>query len=261
MGETTQIDDLIVLGRAAPEPIRDGRETVCLGGYSPTKGWIRIYPTQKRMSDSLRRWNIVSVPVENDPSHDSRDESYKIVGSKEDWDVLHEKVDKVGRLDKPERMQLVHELAGDCPAELNNNHQSLGLVDPAQIIKTDLKPTNRNGVQVDLMENKLKGKNDYKYKLYIKYRCKNCIQKNPHDQQTIEWGVHRYWDEHDDFDGVVDALELQNSDWKKYFFVGNLNNQRTAYIIISIIRFKKMEMVRAGFSDVDNEQATFNSYD
>lgn len=252
MADPHRIDDLIVLGRAAPEPLSDGRETVCLGGYSPTEGWIRLYPTQPWMSE-LKRWNIVSVPVESDDSHDNRPESYKIAGSKEDWDNLHEKIKQVDRLEKPEQMELADNLAGDCPAKLNEEKTSLGLVEPEEILSVHLEPTDGSTVQADLLNNLRKGKNDYQKKLYVKYRCDGCVQKNPHDQSTIEWGVYRYWDKHEDYAGVIDALDILDDGTKIYLFVGNQNHQRTAYLVISILRFQKSEMIRNGF--LTNNQA------
>lgn len=257
MGDMKRIDDLIVLGRAAPEPISDGRETVCLGGYSRTEGWVRLYPTQRKMSE-LSRWNVVSVPVESDDSHDNRDESYKIAGSKKDWNKLHEKVEKVGELNKSQQIELSVELATDCSAELKKKKQSLGLVDPKNIIDTYLKPTEGDTIQANLQGGLRKGKNEYDNKLYIKYRCEGCIQKGPHDQHTIEWGVYRYWDKNDTPKEVISALDLDDKSVKNFFFVGNLNNRRTAYIIISVLRFKKSEMLEHGFS-VD-EQMTFGEF-
>jgi hypothetical protein len=40
------INDLIILGRACPEPLKDGRVTVCLAGWSEEYGFIRLYPTR-----------------------------------------------------------------------------------------------------------------------------------------------------------------------------------------------------------------------
>jgi len=203
---------------------------------------------------NLSRWNVVSVPVEKDTSHDDRLESYKIAGSQKDWNELHEKVEKVGHLSKPEQMQLVDELAGHCSAGLNERHQSLGMVEVDDILDAYLDPTDGPGPQMDLSMNELKGKSDYENKLYVEYRCDGCVQKTPHDQHTIEWGVYRYWDKNDDKEGVIDALKLRNDDYKKYFFVGNLNNRRRAYIIISIMRFKKSELLQNGV-EIEEQQS------
>ena len=72
------IDDLIILGRACPEPLKNGRVTVCLGGWSDKFGFVRLYPT--RSDIRWKRWDIVRVDVERNPS-DTRVESWKIAGS------------------------------------------------------------------------------------------------------------------------------------------------------------------------------------
>jgi hypothetical protein len=244
VGTEKWIQDLVVLGRAAPEPIRDGRHTVCLGGYSEQHGYVRLYPTQMWMSD-CERWNVISTPVEKS-NRDDRDESYKIAGSKEDWGELHNKIQKVGELSKTEQIQLVDELAGDCPIRLNENRTSLGVVKPEEILDVYLDTAEQATVQMDLEGNERKGKNDYRHSLYIKYRCEGCDAKTFHDQHTIEWGVYRYWDNNADPEGVIDALGFNDENMNHYFFVGNLNNERRAYIIISVLRFKDKDMNSAG---------------
>lgn len=242
--EQTRIQDLIILGRAAPEPIKDGRHTVCLGGYSESFGYVRLYPTQRWM-DNCKRWNVVSVPVEK-PTHDDRDESYKIAGSQEDWGRLHTKIEHVDRVSKSERIRLVDQLAEDCPIRLNENRISLGMVRPEEIIEVYIEDNPDANVQLDLEMNERKGKSDYDQQLYIKYRCRGCEAKTHHDQHTIEWGVYRYWDNHDDVDGVIDALGFNDEDMNHYFFVGNLNHERNAYIVISVLRFSEEDMIAAG---------------
>ena len=242
--EVDRIRDLIILGRAAPEPIRDGRHTVCLGGYSDTHGYIRLYPTQLWM-DNCKRWNVVSVPVE-EPAQDNRDESYKIAGSKKDWGDLHKKIRHVDTVSKSEQIQLVDQLAGDCTIRLNEQRVSLGLVEPAEIMDVYIDDNPDSTVQMDLEMNERKGKSDYPQDLYIKYRCEGCAAKTYHDQHTIEWGVYRYWDKHDDVNGVIDALGFNDDNMNHYFFVGNLNHEREAYIIISVLRFSDEDMLDAG---------------
>jgi len=251
-----RIDDLVVLGRSHPEPIEDGRHTVCLGGYSPTHGFIRLYPTRMRMSE-LYRWNIVSVPVEYD-GEDHRKESYKIEGSREEWDILHKKIEKVGELDYVEQYELVKELATDCRERLNENQISLGMVTPSEILDTYLEPTETETVQTDLTGQKLIGKNEFDYKLYVKYRCQDCEQKTPHDQHVIEWGVYQYWKKHDNPEGVIEALRLNDDDYSKFFFIGNLRNHPTAYVIISILRFKKDKLLARGAKP--EEQSGFSDF-
>lgn len=257
MTEQKTIPDLVVLGRAAPEPIQDGRETVCLGGYSRKEGYVRLYPTQRRMTE-LRRWNVVSVPVVHEPEHDNRAESYKIAGSRQDWNELHQKIERVDRLQRPQQIQLTHQLAVNCPSKLNDKEQSLGMVEPAAIEDYWLEETEGDTVQTDLSGETRMGKSDYDYKLYLQYRCQGCQAINPHEQHCIEWGIYKYWDNRDDYEGVFDALRLSDGGYKHYFFVGNLNHHRTAYIVISIIRFKKSELLETGIP-ID-EQHQLNSW-
>lgn len=242
-----RIDDLVVLGRAAPEPISDGRHTVCLGGYSETVGFVRLYPTQKRMKQ-LRRWNVVSVPVQSAKPEDTRDESYKIAGSKESWDSLHTKIKKVGRLEKSERIRLIDRLAGDCSGRLNDERKSLGIAKPAEILDFDLEPYEDTTYQVTLDGKRRQGKTEYPQKLYIDYRCEDCSIKGIHHQHCIEWGVYRFWDKNDDPEGVYDAMELTNPNYQHYLFIGNMRHQRRSFLIISDLRFSERDMLEAGVS-------------
>jgi len=125
ISERLVIDDLVILGRAVPEPIKNGRVTVCTGGYSPKLGLIRVYPTKP--STPIRRWDIVRVPVEKDP-RDTRTESWKIQGSRSEWERLDEKVEVVGRLKSDDRPNLVANLTDGCVNEINEARRSLGIV-------------------------------------------------------------------------------------------------------------------------------------
>ena len=122
-----EIDDLIILGRSWPEPLRDNRYTVCVAGYSKMSGFIRIYPT--RISSPLNAWNIVRVSVERN-SADPRKESWKIIGSKKDWDKLDENIKVIGSLEREERIKLLKNLSKDSTEDLINQKRSLGLVKP-----------------------------------------------------------------------------------------------------------------------------------
>jgi len=242
--ETKIIDDLIVLGRAGPELIEDGRHTVCLGGWSKTEGFVRLYPTH--MYSEAQRWNVIRVPVEKDNSHDSRDESYKIQGSKADWDNLHEKIEKVDELSRQEAIDLTEEIPKTCRNKINERHQSLGLVKPKEIKNVYLESVEPDPVATDLQGNKMKSKSNYPHKLYIEYTCEGCEAKTGHEQHCIECGMYRFWQNNPERnpEEVIDALHLLDDDYNKYFFIGNLNHQRTAYVIISVIRWKKAEMMQ-----------------
>lgn len=244
------IDDLIVLGRAGPEFIKDGRHTVCLGGWSESKGFVRVYPTH--LYSDAQRWNVIQVPVEQDPSHDWRDESWKITGSKSDWDTLYQKVEEIDQLERRQSIDLIKRIPKTCPNTLNEEKKSMGLVEPEEIHDAYLEPVDDpEPIHTDLEGNKFKSKGSYPHKLYIEYTCKDCAAKGQHRQHCIEWGIFRFWDKNPDAspDQVIDNLRLLDEDWKKFFFIGNQRDRPRSFIIISVIRWKKNEMFQKTMSD------------
>jgi len=235
-----KIDDLIILGRSWPELLRDGRYSVCVAGYSEKLGFIRIYPTS--IFSPLKTWNIVSVEVEKNKS-DMRKESWKIVGSKNEWTTLDKKIKVVGNLGRKERIELLKRLAADSTESLRSKGRTLGLVKP-DIISWELKDSGLEpAIQTTLTGLKLKTKKDFKVKPYIKYRClPSCSAKSPHQQQLIEWGAYMWINKQKDRkyqEKVFDNLRLADSEWEKYFLVGNLAHKRKTFMIISVLRFKK----------------------
>lgn len=234
------IDDLIVLGRACPEPIKDGRITVCLGGYSPTYGFIRLYPTT--VNANIKRWSIIEVEVERD-SKDTRRESWKILGSKSDWDNLHMHIIRLGELPRKQRLPLVHSLITNCVNVSNNAHDSLCIVKP-NVKHYYFKENKKFG---DLFQLVLPGfnsntrvKRDFPYEPRVTYRCENCMTKGSHDQQVLEWGFFKWFEKSPDkFTQVWENCHINDPDYDVFFFVGNQARFRTAWLVISILRFKK----------------------
>lgn len=246
MSDVHRVDDIVVLGRSAPEPIDDGRHTICLGGYSDTLGYVRLYPTQRRMTE-LQRWNVVSAPIKKS-QEDSRAESYKIAGSKKDWDTLHRKISKEGRLDKQEQIELTTKLSGDCTERLKQttDGNSLGIVNPDILDASLDEQEGDTTVQMDLNNNPRKGKGNYPHKLYVEYRCDDCDVETQHRQHCIEWGLYQYWESNDDREGVKDAFGFNDATTHMWFLVGNLSHKRHAYVIISILRFQESDLHDAG---------------
>lgn len=95
--ERKHFEDLIVLGGAVPDEISDHRKTACTVAFSREHGMIRIYPAP--VDAPTKRWDIVSIPLERNPK-DNRKESWKIQGSKTEWDALPRKIQKQGKLSR-----------------------------------------------------------------------------------------------------------------------------------------------------------------
>jgi hypothetical protein len=58
------------------------------------------------MDSSFRMWDIVSVPVERNPQ-DARAESWKIHGSKTEWESLGDKITVRGSLPQRRKLPLI----------------------------------------------------------------------------------------------------------------------------------------------------------
>lgn len=233
---TQTIDDLVILGRSSPETLEDGRATVCVGGWSNSRGYVRLYPTRLDMNETLKRWNVVSVEVQDDPSHDNRNESFKIAGSQDEWDSLHEKIDVVGAWDKPKQREFVRSIPKICTRKLNDLRYSLGIVKP-MVLEHEISPPAGDDEKPGLSKKNRKT-------LHIKYECgDDCGNKQGfHRQHCIEWGMYEFWRKNGgDYpdDEVVNIFNLYSDDHDVYFLMGNLQHRRSAYVIISVLRFKR----------------------
>lgn len=240
MGKNRLIDDLIILGRACPEPIKNGRTTVCLGGYSPSVGFVRIYPTRTDMP--FRRWDIVKVEVEKD-ERDTREESWKIAGSRTEWESLSEKVVVVNKFPKKKRRNLIDNLVDGCVQEINNAHRSLGLVKP----NIQKKYFASNPLYGQMFQQFLPGfseltkvKRDFSVEPRVVYKCSDCKTKNPHNQQVLEWGFYMWIHKNPNkIDQVWQNALIDSQKHDIYFFVGNQFRHRTSFMVISILRIQK----------------------
>ena len=233
------IDDFVILGRAVPEQISNGRVTVCAAGYSKTLGFTRIFPTKTTMR--LKRWNIVRVPVQRD-SRDSRSESWKIQGSKSEWEKLDQKVQVVGRLKPKDRLNLIANLVDDCVKDINEAKRSLGMVKP-RIEKCYFCPEENFDptLQATLFGTPLPStKKQYHEFPKIQYRCSGCKAKKHHDQTVLEWGFYEWMRKNPEkHEQVWENAQISSPKHDCVFFVGNMRDRRTAFLIISILRLQK----------------------
>jgi len=237
--EQRVIDDLIILGRAVPETIRNGRTTICTAGYSPSLGFVRIYPTKH--TSPLTQWSIVKVPVERDP-RDTRRESWKIQGSRSEWDRLDEKIEPIDTMRRENRLNLIANLAENCVRNVNDEKRSLGIVKP--IIEecyfsetADYDPS----IQTTLFgPPPPKSKKQYPQIPKIRFRCSNCQAEKPHDMTVLEWGFYEWFRKNpDNLEQVWENALLNSPKHEIFFLVGNILRYRNAFLIISVLRLSK----------------------
>lgn len=221
--------------------ISNGRRTICTAGYSPKLGFIRIYPT--RLDMPLRRWNVVKVPVERPvrPRYDGRPESWKIVGSRREWHRLSQKVEVIGRYPRKKQPELVGSLVDNCVLDIYESERTLGIIKPEILDHYFEKRDFKTSLQKTLDGRfRVKVKDEFPIEPRIKYQCSGCrVGRGFHDQQLLELGVYEWIRKKPDkAEQVWENLGLDNPEYEKFFFVGNLYQYPTAFITISILRFK-----------------------
>jgi hypothetical protein len=239
--ERRNFEDLIVLGNAVPDEISDNRKTVCTVAFSEEYGLIRIYPVPP--NSPMKRWNVVSIPLERNP-RDNRKESWKIQGSKDEWDTLSSKIIVKKRLSRKDWVALVERLKKDysygCVEELNEKQLSLGIIIPKIVDKTfEQRKDLDSSIQSTLVNDDLfMTIKNYKIRPKISYNCPNC-QKKLHNQGVLEWGVYEYI-RTDPItpEKVWDNLHIGELGYDQSFLVGNMNLYRNNFMIISVFRYK-----------------------
>lgn len=246
----TIINDLIILGRAAPDLIhKNGRKTYCVAGYSPKYKFIRMYPTNVYCKQ-LKVWNIVKVPLERNPQ-DIRPESWRIQGSKKEWNRLEEKIEVVGKYPKKERRQLIYNLLDECRDDINEEKRSLGIIKPVKIeglFEERKKLLEKKQLYlsdfIDVTPPRnhwVKTKSEYKYIPYIKYTCSDCkASQGYHRQQLLSIEAYEWMRKHPEKqDQLWDNYRIKDPEFDVYLFIGNQRLYFTSFMVISIFRFKK----------------------
>ena len=103
LSDNVTMNDLVVLGEAVPDELKDGRKVVCTACYSHKYGLIRIYPIPPKIR--MRRWDLMNILLEKNPQ-DTRVESWKVQGSKSEWDKLEQNISSRGNLKRQEWIKL-----------------------------------------------------------------------------------------------------------------------------------------------------------
>jgi hypothetical protein len=225
------INNMIVLGRAAPE-LYKGRQSVTVLGYSGKQGFIRLYPT--RVDSPLKQWSIVDVEVEKNPA-DKRKESWRIKDSK-DWKHLNDKIRGGGRLNHKGRLMLAKRLAASL--ESLDNGGSIALVRP-QNMNPVFETTGHRKVQKTLTQFDIINKDDYEARLFIEYNC-SALCRKLHRHWVIEWGIYEALRKNPKQpDKMLADLHLNDKRYDKYFLLGSRRGNKKDFVIASVLRFKR----------------------
>lgn len=231
------LEDFVMLGKTIPEPNSDGRIFVCSAGISPEcRSLVRLYPLSRWQAP--RRWSVNRVPVERNP-RDHRKESFSIKGNR----TPHEHIwinnlfDEIRTIPRAERGDLLAPYVVSSIREANERRLSLALIQPegTATLQFEASTFSPDSPQLALFaetddERCAFGAKRFAYQPRLQFKD----AQGWHNLQLRDWGVYefmrRYGDErrHE----LTDAAHL---DARPLLLVGNMNNQRTAWLVISVL--------------------------
>lgn len=239
------IDDLVVLARAVPElrPRGGGSKGVCLAGFSPTYGFIRIDPV--RVDTKVRRWDILQVDVER-KKRDTRHESWQIVNASTDWLNLNDRVDIVGYLkSRSERKAILEANLSSCVMDVSDAKDSLCLIRPVSMSGEWIPNTRYDEpYQTPLIphfnEDWAYTRANFPQIPQITYVCPECKTKGGHHTQIfIGWDAFEFLRKsRQNQDAFWTNARFFDTDYDHYFLVGNQSVRRNAYMVIGVIWMK-----------------------
>ncbi|MGW6196959.1 hypothetical protein ACWF0M_12505 [Kribbella sp. NPDC055110] len=232
------IEDFVMLGTTVPEPNSDGRVFVCSAGVSTEYGsLIRIYPLARR--NAPRRWGVSRVQLERNPA-DSRKESFRIAGNRDQnqhqW-INYRFEPSAKAVSESARASLLSRYTIGSIQEANRKRLSLAILQP-DAISVDFeenKQSDASGAQLTLFDGgeneSASGARRFRWMPRLRFRdeCGN------HNLMLRDWGCFELQRKHDDQyfrENLPDALHLKPS---SSLLVGNMNNQRTTWLVISVL--------------------------
>jgi hypothetical protein len=245
------INNMVVLGRAAPE-LYKGRQSATVIGYSKKHGFIRLYPT--RIDSPLKQWSIADVEVEKSPT-DKRRESWRLLGSKDakNWEHLNRKIKVAGMLSHKGRIMLAKRLAGSL--ESLENSGSIALVKP-QNITPIIERAGQRKIQKTLTQFDIINKDDYEARLFLEYSCGKLCRKL-HRHWVIEWGVYEALRKNPGKpEKMLADLHLNDKRYDKYLLLGSKRGNRKEFVIVSVLRFKQAWFGREKIRQLEKKEQT-----
>ena len=243
-----RIDDWCCLGRTVPEESKKYGLKVCSVGYSDElRAFVRVYPLPVRCD--IKQRMVCQLELVRNPG-DSRDESWKLTRDDDDGGInrvstFEKQADVVAWLGKHVSPSI---------ADLNERRRSIGVLKiPTEQIKGVLRqrktPDGSDPEQKlffeDIDENF--GQGAIPVAPYLEFRDK----AGPHRIQVREWGCYEYLRNHPTkIDELWSAMNLDTPDSDTYLVVGNMNNHRTVWLVISFYVMARVKPVKGLFDDL-----------
>jgi len=231
------LEDFVMLGKTIPEANADGRVFVCSAGMSnDLRSLVRLYPLSRWQAPA--RWSISSVPVERNP-RDSRRESFCLKGNRSP--AQHAAINILfqgsGTVAREHRDALVDPYRVSSIREANERRLSLAIIEPDGVARLhfDTSENSPNSPQLSLFakdpsEERELGSRRFAYQPRLEFRDADGW----HDLQLRDWGGYEFMRRHGD-DRRHELAAAARLDAQPLLLVGNQNNARTAWLVISVL--------------------------
>jgi hypothetical protein len=231
------LEDFIMLGTTIPEPNSDGRIFVCCAGLSTEyDSLIRIYPLARHQCP--HRWSVSYVPVQRN-NRDNRKESFCLKGNRDPSE--HHKINNLftivsEKIPRSERNALIERFIVPSIKVANEKRLSLAIIQPKGASRLHFTESKNSpdspqlALFDDLYDRATVGSARFAYQPRLEF----CDGDGWHNLQLRDWGAYEYMrkqgDEHRH--ELAAAHHLSSN---PLLLVGNMNNQRTSWLVISVL--------------------------
>jgi hypothetical protein len=234
------IDDFVMLGTTVPEPRTDGRVFVCSAGVSTQLGaLLRVYPLAR--SDIPHRWHTYEVSLQRPSAgHDSRHESWQPAADRSPsaHGTINSAFAERGATEvrREARSQLVDRFVVPSIEDANSRRLSLAIIRPigAPEIMWEHRPDDPESPQLALFDDGPQIPEGSKRFEWVP-RLRFADGRGEHRLMIRDWGsfelMRKRGYEYAQ-SNLANALHLDDD---SVLLVGNLNNQRNAWLVISVL--------------------------
>lgn len=229
----------VPLAKSIPEyNKRDGSVYTCSLGYSPEKGFIRVYPLPL---SGMNKWYVYNIPIEKN-KRDSRAESFKLASysRKENWIGLSDDVKEMGVIKNRDIiLSKLRSLIYPSISAMNNARVSIGVIKLSEYkIFWDTNNRYINTKQIGMFD-------DVEIADFTKYTKETKLKESrimfvdgdgKHNLQFNEWQVYEYQRR---FGAKNDAFRFMNGNNEKLLLLGNMNAHRTVWVALGFFNYHK----------------------
>jgi hypothetical protein len=231
------IEDFTMLGRTEPTESKKYGPCVCSAGYSrEMRQFIRIYPLP--ISNQIPKWQRCVIPVRR-PRDDSRDESWRINVPDDSADRAASAVTKIDSAKKDAEFDWLRSMAATSISDLNKRRASLAIIDPKSMRwgfdrRSDVDPAD----QLTLFDRMEYDGAVHRSDLVPKVTFEDAA--GFHTLSLKEWGCAEWLRKRRlDCHQLWSNLRFDDAMYEHLLFVGNQNNHRNSWLIISTVSRRK----------------------